>query len=75
MTSCATVPTTISESAVEIRNQIASSVAMSARPTHNDARNHTFSMNGSFRESGFQVVGDLADAPRAHARRSHLPHF
>jgi hypothetical protein len=32
MISCATVPTTISDSAVEILNQIASSVAMSAKP-------------------------------------------
>jgi hypothetical protein len=38
MTNCATVPTTISESAVEILNQIASRVAASARPTQSADR-------------------------------------
>src|SRR5437588_338836 len=44
MTSWATVPTTISESAVEILHQIASSVATSARPIQTAARNQVFSM-------------------------------
>jgi hypothetical protein len=48
MISCATVPTTISESAVDTLNQIASSVAINASPTHNAARDHTFSMAVSF---------------------------
>jgi hypothetical protein len=38
MTSCAIVPTTISESAVETRSQIDSNVAISAKPTHKAAR-------------------------------------
>ena len=38
MTSCATVPTTISDSAVEILNQIASSVAANASPTQSAAK-------------------------------------
>ncbi len=45
MTSWATVPTTISESAVEILNQIASSVAASARPTHRADKAQVFVMN------------------------------
>jgi hypothetical protein len=36
--SWATVPTTISVSAVEILNQMARRVATSAKPTHRDAR-------------------------------------
>ena len=43
--SCATVPTTISESAVETLNQMASSVATSASPVHRAARNHVLSKN------------------------------
>jgi len=46
MTSCATVPTTISLSAVETLNQIASRVATSARPTQIAATNHTVSIRG-----------------------------
>ena len=41
MMSCATVPTTISESAVEILNQIESSVAINARISHSAAENQT----------------------------------
>jgi hypothetical protein len=44
MMSCATVPTTISESAVEILNQIDSSVAINARISHNAAENQTCSI-------------------------------
>src|SRR5580704_3239697 len=44
ITSCATVPTTISLSAVEILNQIAASVAIRASPTHTEAKPHIFSM-------------------------------
>jgi hypothetical protein len=44
MINWATVPTTISESAVEIRNQIDSSVAINARISHNAAENQTCSM-------------------------------
>jgi hypothetical protein len=40
--SWATVPTTISVSAVEILNQMARSVATRAKPTHRDARIQTF---------------------------------
>src|SRR5580704_18162773 len=39
--SWAMVPTTISERAVEIRNQIESRLAISARPIHNAASAHT----------------------------------
>ena len=46
-TNCATVPTTISVSAVEILNQIASSVAASANPTHNAASAHVLIMNAN----------------------------
>lgn len=42
MISWATVPTTISERAVETLNQIAHSVATSASPTQSAARNQTF---------------------------------
>ena len=45
MTSWATVPTTISESAVDILNQIASSVAASAKPTHRADKAQVFIMN------------------------------
>jgi hypothetical protein len=45
MTNWATVPTTISVSAVEILNQIANSVAAKARPTHRAARAHVFIMD------------------------------
>src|SRR5882757_3403575 len=38
---CAMVPTTISDSAVEIRNQIESRLAISARPNHNAASAQT----------------------------------
>src|ERR1039458_263960 len=44
MMSCATVPTTISERAVEILNQIESSVAINARMSHNAAENQTCSI-------------------------------
>ena len=44
ITNCATVPTTISLRAVEILNQMATSVATKAKPTHTAARTHTFSM-------------------------------
>jgi hypothetical protein len=44
MTNWATVPTTISLRAVEILNQIATSVAINARPTHTAAITHKFSM-------------------------------
>ena len=47
ITSCATVPTTISVSAVEILNQIASNVAMRAKPTQTDACTQTFSAGTS----------------------------
>ena len=47
MTSWATVPTTISESAVETLNQIASSVAASARPTHSADKAQVFVMNAN----------------------------
>ncbi len=47
MTSWATVPTTISESAVETLNQIAISVATNANPTHNAERAHAFVMEPS----------------------------
>jgi hypothetical protein len=47
MTSCATVPTTISESAVETLNQIASSIATNANPTHKAERAHAFVMEPS----------------------------
>ena len=47
MTSWATVPTTISESAVEILNQIASSVAASASPTHSADKAQVFVMNAN----------------------------
>jgi hypothetical protein len=54
MISWATVPTTISERAVEILNQMASSVARSANPTQTAARNQTFStlalLSGPIRE-------------------------
>jgi hypothetical protein len=45
MINCATVPTTISDKAVEILNQIASRVAMSANPTHKEANAQTFCMS------------------------------
>ncbi len=44
MMSCATVPTTISESAVEILNQIDSNVAINARISQSAAENQTCSM-------------------------------
>ena len=44
-TSCATVPTTISDKAVEILNQIARSVAISANPTQMEASAQTFCMS------------------------------
>ena len=44
MTNWATVPTTISESAVEILNQIANSVAAKAKPTQSAQRAQVFVM-------------------------------
>ena len=41
ITSCAIVPTTISDSAVEIRSQMDRRLAMSARPNQSAARAHT----------------------------------
>ena len=41
MISCAIVPTTISDNAVEIRNQIESRLAINARPSHNAASAQT----------------------------------
>jgi len=45
MTSWATVQTTVSESAVEIRNQIASRVPASATPNQRADSAHVFQMN------------------------------
>ena len=45
MTSCATVPTTISESAEETLNQMASSVATKAKPTQSADRAQAFAMS------------------------------
>ncbi len=45
MISCATVPTTISDKAVEILNQIARRVAMRANPTQMEASAQTFCMS------------------------------
>jgi hypothetical protein len=44
MINCATVPTTISVKAVEILNQMANKVAISAKPTHKEANTQTFCM-------------------------------
>jgi hypothetical protein len=44
MMSCATVPTTISERAVEILNQMDNIVATKASTSHNAAENQTCSM-------------------------------
>ena len=51
ISSWATVPTTISVSAVEILNQMAMSVAIRARPTHTAASTHIFSMKGHLTSS------------------------
>jgi hypothetical protein len=45
MTTWATVPTTISENAVEILNQIAKSVASNANPTQSAKRAQVFVMS------------------------------
>jgi hypothetical protein len=45
MINCATVPTTISDKAVEILNQIARTVAMGANPTQTEASAQTFCMS------------------------------
>ena len=49
MINWAIVPTTISESAVEIRSQIEIKLAISARPSHNAARAQTPVMKSSLR--------------------------
>jgi hypothetical protein len=41
MTNCAMVPTTISDSAVDIRNQMESRLAIKARPSQSAANAHT----------------------------------
>jgi len=41
MMGCAMVPTTISESAVDIRNQMDNRLAINARPSHKAARAQT----------------------------------
>src|SRR5689334_4615884 len=47
MMSCAMVPTTISESAVEILNQIESRLATNARPSHKAAKAQTLVISPS----------------------------
>jgi hypothetical protein len=44
MINCAIVPTTISDSAVEMRNQMDSKLAINARPSHSAANPHTLVM-------------------------------
>jgi hypothetical protein len=41
MINCAIVPTTISDRAAEMRNQIESRIATNARPSHSAANPHT----------------------------------
>jgi hypothetical protein len=73
MTSCATVPTTISESAVEILNQIDSSVAINASMSHSAAENQTCSITG-LRYSNFLLYRDSAWKPlQRFCYRSHWP--
>jgi hypothetical protein len=55
------VPTTISESAVEILNQIENSVAINARMSHSDAENQTCSMPVS--DTQFLLFRDSAWKP------------
>ena len=61
MMSCATVPTTISDSAVEILNQIESSVAINARISHSAAENQTCSIPVS--DAQFLLFRDSAWKP------------
>jgi hypothetical protein len=65
--SCAIVPTTISERAVDIRNQMDNRLAINARPSHNAAKAQTPvilpSRSGRFRQTcgvgiGYEVAGD-----------------
>ena len=63
--SCATVPTTISERAVEILNQIDSIVATKASTSHSAAENQTCSIV-SLRCSNYAVQGFGQEAPTAN---------
>jgi hypothetical protein len=65
MISWAIVPTTISESAVEIRSQIEIKLAISARPSHNAASAQTPVMKSSLR-TGARVAW-------THARNKNPP--
>src|ERR1035441_3411059 len=64
MMSCATVPTTISESAVEILNQIDSMVATKASTSHSAAENQTCSISVSDAQI-YAVQGFGLEAPTA----------
>ena len=72
MINWAAVPTIISDNAVDMRNQIAISVATSARPTHNAERTHAFIMDSSSRLSqGTRRGNDSATG--FPVRSHHLP--
>jgi hypothetical protein len=72
MMSCATVPTTISERAVDILNQIDSIVATKASTSHSAAENQTCSMSVS--DAQTMLYRDSAWKPLQHFRyRSHWP--
>jgi hypothetical protein len=57
MMSCAIVPTTISDSAVEIRNQIEIKLAMRASPSHSAANAQTLVMPAPCDKSQARLSG------------------
>src|ERR1043166_9727258 len=72
MTSCAIVPTTISDSAVDILNQIESRLATNARPSHKAAKAQTLVISPSILEGRgerrqWHNSGMLADAGSSQA--------
>jgi hypothetical protein len=65
------VPTTISDKAVEIRNQIDRRLAISARPSHSAANAHTLVIrNSRIHNDGSWVSAQAALPYGAHALRS-----
>src|SRR5580704_10500411 len=71
--SWAMVPTTISERAVEIRNQIESRLAISARPSHNAASAHTPVMTEPAGRELLQATSpERAQAPFSRQRSRYL---
>src|SRR5213082_2372489 len=68
MTNCASVPTTISESAVATRSQIEASAANNARPIHNAASAQVSVIAGTSRNKNAYVPARSGVLRRHHQR-------